>query len=415
MYAELATDQSDIIASVLALVLLVSAITLVVVAFLAGRLLKSAATISLFPAPTGLVTSGQPVPVTVQLGPVRIPPLFRLQVQLVFSHEDRARVLTDFAGLSRTARTMNIFATFPHRGLWLVTGVYWTLSDVLGITVFSWRTDAPETAQSITVYPPLANSAGVPVIASSYREGDSISHPIDHHGDYYDIKRYHPSDGMNKLLWKLFARSGDLLSRKPEESVSPEGQTVAFCLATRADDPLAAAFVRYLEQAESNDTAIIASCLGGSDAPLARSATQMQELLVAAAFNVPERLEDRMVRGDMEAFLSRAKGLLEVSRLANVLIFVSPALLSSALYAGYLKNIGTMVATEGAVPIFCYLAQSGVANTPVGRALQAPFIEKALALCYEPGERSRRSDNYQQYFKDTCHQRGWQVLEGTIV
>jgi hypothetical protein len=255
----------------------------------------------------------------------------------------------------------------------------------------------------------------VPIIASSYREGDTISHPIDHHGDYYDIKRYHPSDGMNKLLWKLFAKSGDLLSRKPEESVSPEGQTVAFCLATRADDALASAFSRYLEHAESNETAIIASCLGGAHSPLARTASGMLDLLVSAAFNISIQLEDATVRSEMEQFLSRAKELLEVSKLANVLVFVSPSFTRSALYAGYLKNIGMLIAAEGAMPIFCYLEQPGHAALAAHRSLQIPFLEKCLALCYEPAAENKRTGDYQQYFKDACQQRGWQVLEGGIV
>jgi hypothetical protein len=72
--------------------------------------------------------------------------------------------------------------------------------------------------------------------------GDDISHPEGpQDGELYDIRAYTPGDPIRFVLWKVFARTRQLVVRAPERALSPIKQTCAYLVAGNGDEPAAGA------------------------------------------------------------------------------------------------------------------------------------------------------------------------------
>ncbi|KIG19209.1 hypothetical protein DB30_04674 [Enhygromyxa salina] len=72
--------------------------------------------------------------------------------------------------------------------------------------------------------------------------GDDISHPEGpQEGELYDLRAYTPGDPIRFVLWKVFARTRQLVVRAPERALSPIRQTCAYLVAGGSDEPAAGA------------------------------------------------------------------------------------------------------------------------------------------------------------------------------
>jgi len=72
--------------------------------------------------------------------------------------------------------------------------------------------------------------------------GSDISHPLGPaEGDRYDMRRYAPGDPIRFVLWKIFAKTRDLLIRTPEQAIAPARQTLAYLVAANTDEAAAGA------------------------------------------------------------------------------------------------------------------------------------------------------------------------------
>jgi hypothetical protein len=72
--------------------------------------------------------------------------------------------------------------------------------------------------------------------------GEDISHPDGpQEGELYDLRHYTPGDPIRFVLWKVFARSRQLVVRAPERALSPIRQTCAYLVAGEGDEPAAGA------------------------------------------------------------------------------------------------------------------------------------------------------------------------------
>jgi hypothetical protein len=60
-------------------------------------------------------------------------------------------------------------------------------------------------------------------------------------GDPFDTRRYAPGDPIRFVLWKVYAKSRQLIVRTPERARSPVDQTVAYLVTGRGDEPAAGA------------------------------------------------------------------------------------------------------------------------------------------------------------------------------
>ncbi|MDQ7088547.1 MAG: DUF58 domain-containing protein [Acidobacteriota bacterium] len=78
-------------------------------------------------------------------------------------------------------------------------------------------------------------------LESSLASGDLLSHPWGPaRGDLVDARSYTRSDPARLILWKVYARSRELLVRAPETARSPERQPLIYLVAGDGDNPAAA-------------------------------------------------------------------------------------------------------------------------------------------------------------------------------
>ena len=139
---------------------------------------------------------------------------------------------------------------FPHRGIWEIDGLELSLEDDFGFFHLSWFHPLH---YNVEVSPPLVNIRPLPVLASSSRSGDELGQTRERSGDLFDLKPYDPSDGITRILWKTYARTGELVVRRPEPAIVPEGEVAMFLLANDEDDHVAAALLDYVKQLDRHN------------------------------------------------------------------------------------------------------------------------------------------------------------------
>ncbi len=112
------------------------------------------------------------------------------------------------------------------------------LEDGFGLA--RWVITHTET-RSIRVLPYVGRLAQAPLL-QSLAHGDDLPHPRGRpEGDRVDMRRYVPGDPLRLALWKVFARTGQLMVRTPERALAPSVRVLAFLPAAPGDEPAAAA------------------------------------------------------------------------------------------------------------------------------------------------------------------------------
>jgi hypothetical protein len=72
--------------------------------------------------------------------------------------------------------------------------------------------------------------------------GEDISHPDGPpEGERADLRRYNPGDPIRFILWKVFARTRELMVRTPERAIAMVDRTVAYLVTGEGDEPAAGA------------------------------------------------------------------------------------------------------------------------------------------------------------------------------
>ncbi len=93
--------------------------------------------------------------------------------------------------------------------------------------------------ESITVRP-SRGAAGRPRPMTRFVAGDQIGHPDGKpEGELMEMRRYSPGDSLKLVLWKLYARTGRLMVRTPERSLSMTEATRAYLVAGPGDEAAA--------------------------------------------------------------------------------------------------------------------------------------------------------------------------------
>lgn len=96
-------------------------------------------------------------------------------------------------------------------------------------------------ARSIEVLPFTGKLGAAPMLRS-HAGGEELPHPFGSpDGDRVDMRHYVPGDPLKLALWKIFARTGELMVRVPERAISPSWRIVAYLPAAELDEPAAAA------------------------------------------------------------------------------------------------------------------------------------------------------------------------------
>ncbi len=134
-------------------------------------------------------------------------------------------------------------------------------------------------------------------VAQGLAGGDAINHPDGPPtGDFFDMRRYGAGDPIRFILWKVFAKTRDLVVRTPEKAMSPDRRTIAYLVAGEGDEPAAGA-----ARVAVDTGALGSSWLLGADG-CSESASSPDEALDVLARSARTRPDDS---GALAAFLGR--------------------------------------------------------------------------------------------------------------
>jgi hypothetical protein len=112
------------------------------------------------------------------------------------------------------------------------------VSDTFGFTRIAFdRTEA-----RILRFLPTTGRLKQVQVLQSLSAGDQISHPDGPAGgERADMRHYVAGDPIRFILWKVFARSREIVIRTPERAIGPSHQTVAYVVTGPDDEPAAGA------------------------------------------------------------------------------------------------------------------------------------------------------------------------------
>ena len=154
---------------------------------------------------------------------------------------------------------------FPHRGFWKLKAISFTLQDSLGLSSTSWQ--KPLDLEVEISAPELAIKP-LPLVAASTSAGDEMQFAKERSGDLFDIKAYDPSDGVSRILWKTFAHSGQLVVRRPEPAVLPEGEVAVYVIAKRSEEEVISSALSYINYLDDRRVSILFGTDGAEDASI---------------------------------------------------------------------------------------------------------------------------------------------------
>jgi hypothetical protein len=125
-----------------------------------------------------------------------------------------------------------------HRGIRDSILRRFEVSDTFGLARVAFRA---REARDVRFLPSIGNLRQVHVVRSM-SEGDQISHPDGPpHGERIDMRQYSAGDPIRFILWKVFAKSREVVVRTPERALGPVHQTVAYVVTGDKDEPGAGA------------------------------------------------------------------------------------------------------------------------------------------------------------------------------
>jgi len=284
--------------------------------------------------PTSENYSKQSLTSSIQLKNSNIFPFYNLKIRKNFSPEgaESFDLLIKGKESKQGSRLILDSLRFPHRGIWNLKSLDFELSDIFGFTSFRWE-KLLNTA--IEVSPQPLSIKPLPVIASSSRAGDEVNLPHDKSGDLFDTKQYDPSDGVRRILWKTYARSGELYVREPEPAVIPEGEVAIFLVAEKEEDHVAAAALSYAKHLISNDIVVLFGTDGGEQHDDFVSKVEKIESMIRACAT-------SKLAGSGESFKSYAAKLEATQRqMTQFLVFASEKKLSETKLAKELEQLSS--------------------------------------------------------------------------
>ncbi|MCB0336960.1 MAG: DUF58 domain-containing protein [Bdellovibrionales bacterium] len=252
-------------------------------------------------------------------------PMFGLHVSVRWQHEQLGSVV-HYCNAVRHKQQFEERFTFPHRGSWRPETLAIELSDIWGLTSFRFYRPVQCDGVAIAVYPKPAHESQIPTIPAQSNEGDLLPHSDQRSGDPLDLKRYHPSDGVKRIVWKIFAKSGTLVARQPETSIVPEGTVVLFGALAAKDDQLCAQILHYVQDCESNNQQIIIDSLGNETGIPAQTLAETEQLFLDHAWATNQKRNS--IRTSVSRYLDSIKRETKVE-VSNLLLAISAELLST--------------------------------------------------------------------------------------
>lgn len=273
---------------------------------------------------THLLLSNVPLKFVTNFDAVSLWPGVVLQVKIVFT-PGVLTALHSISGFSRRPRQLSEDIIFPHRGIWSTKHVEVSFRDFFGFCEICWK--LPH-SQAYRIEPALQSSDHLPIITSSSRPGDLHWDYEKRTGDPFELKPYNPADGVRKIVWKVYARSGELISRHPEAAMNPEGQVLIFCLAKKADDLICGLALDYIRKLEDSDLSVFLGTCAKKGTPVARNFDAAKELLIQTAWEAEQSTTESVLQS-LEDLLTQVGSLAQDARIDRLLIFVSENYISA--------------------------------------------------------------------------------------
>lgn len=107
------------------------------------------------------------------------------------------------------------------------------VSDVFGLCRINLSFS---TQQSLRVEPRPASATVSPQVHRDQAGDDLPHHGGQPHGDLIEMRHYRAGDPLKLVLWKHYQRTGQLLVRQPENTISKVEQTIACFIAGQGDE-----------------------------------------------------------------------------------------------------------------------------------------------------------------------------------
>lgn len=262
----LGEGRSDLVASIMGAILIIAQLIFLLIIVPSFFLIKQRLSLENLGTPDTLI-SREDNELLITLGNFKVPPLFTLEISRSFNHPDKARdVKSKIAtnsflctGSFMNKRTISNAIFFPHRGIFSQNGYMLSLSDYFNLTNISWSLSSPVNYE---VFPQDKRIEPLPILLASSISGDLTSATDIRSGDLFDTKQYSAGDSLKRILWKVYARSGELIVRHPEAAIIPEGELVTYIIAFSEHDDVVSASINYLKQVESQNISFLASYYG---------------------------------------------------------------------------------------------------------------------------------------------------------
>lgn len=371
----------------------------------------------------GRVYAHHPALLTLQINPCKLLPLFTLTLQLEFLYRGTRAAAHVLSGTSASGKTLRETLVLPHRGRWVVRRFKLAFGDQLGLTSFYWFAPPPVTLPEIQVFPAPRSADQLPLLSSCERAGDAMAQQTERRGDPYELRQYNPADGMRRIVWKLFAKSGKLVSRHPEPSMTPEGHAVLFVAAGRYDDALcglAGDYVRRLNEAEIE---VLVGCEGMGALRVARTQERAYKLFLDTVWNLPHARGDPSVSQDVEHTLRESQSALADGTVDKLLVFVARERFTDRGAVDSFVEVGEKAQRSGARPLFVLLEgprtlegvrtlERSEAWRPGNRGtglLHARILDLLVQAQNQPPQ-SRDTLVWERAFLRTCAAQNWEVI-----
>ena len=110
------------------------------------------------------------------------------------------------------------------------------VKDVLGFSAIDWEQEEP---LSLLVNPKPLSVQARSILRTRFRGDDTPDPRGEPKGDRVDMRRYSPGDPPRLLLWKVYARTGKLMVRIPENASTTAPRTCAYLVSGQRDETLA--------------------------------------------------------------------------------------------------------------------------------------------------------------------------------
>ena len=408
-----AINQADIVAFILSFSIIILILCFLIATIVQRVILGDKLRIQVFAPESsdqglGQIFAGQGTELIILSSPIKLLPLFQLKMALQFKNEGTETVEHVFTGYNSEERRIIQRVRFPHRGFWMIDKIELTLSDRLNVSRLSWPMTSFDRPISFTVRPPVSAHKKLPILSSFYKTGD---HSFDLHqkqGDPYDIKKYHPSDGARKIIWKMYAKSRELLSRHPEPSITPEGQVAVFCIAGKREDTTASAALAYLTHAEDLGLDLLFSCEGAQTETCVETAKDSEKLLINSVWET-ESSSVMSIAKTLSGFLDQIKAKTGNTPIARIIVFCSPERLKTEEMLRSYLHTGTLLSDQGIQPVF-YIPKPDI-DSKNALPVEVSFSRKFMQFFLYQNDLERAvPPHFYPEFVNACLKRQWQVL-----